>query len=272
MAKRNAISGQWMARPIALIESPAYRALSLSAHRALSRIEIELAHHGGNDNGKLPVTFDDFERYGVRRKSIGLALDELEALGLIKITERGKMAKAAEYRRPNKFLLTTRPELDGVGPNGCGWLRIKTDDDARAAVASAHSGHENSKAARGETPPRARGETPPMRPNRQGRNATTATGRNATTIYISGGGTPNREEGLARPGLATPRAVDPPALDDVLPSNSLTPFAAGPRPAWTKPIVRELFGKERRERLEEIEQADLGAKRVACGREAGALQ
>jgi hypothetical protein len=66
------------------------------------------------------------------------------------------------------------------------------------------------------------------------------------------------------PGLATPRAVDPPALDDVLPSNSLTP--------WTKPIVRELFGKERRERLEEIEQADLGAKRVACGREAGALQ
>lgn len=74
------------------------------------------------------------------------------------------------------------------------------------------------------------------------------------------------------PGLATPRAVDPPALDDVLPSNSLTPFAAEPRPAWTKPIVRELFGKERRERLEEIEQADLGAKRVACGREAGALQ
>ena len=130
MRKRNTISGQWTARPIDLIESPAYRALSLSAHRALSRIEIELAHHGGNDNGKLPVTFDDFERYGVRRKSIGLALDELEALGLIEITERGKMAKAAEYRRPNKFLLTTRPELDGVGPNGCGWLRIKTDDDA----------------------------------------------------------------------------------------------------------------------------------------------
>ena len=55
MRKRNTISGQWMARPISLIESPAYRALSLSAHRALSRIEIELAHHGGNDNGKLPA-------------------------------------------------------------------------------------------------------------------------------------------------------------------------------------------------------------------------
>ena len=74
------------------------------------------------------------------------------------------------------------------------------------------------------------------------------------------------------PGLATPRAVDPPALDDVLPSNSLTLFAAGPKLVWTKPIVRELFGEERRERLEEIEQADLGANKVACDREAGVLQ
>jgi hypothetical protein len=229
MRKRDTISGQWMARPISLIESPAYRALSLSAHRALSRIEIELAHHGGNDNGKLPVTFDDFERYGVRRKSIGLALDELEALGLIKVTERGRMAKAAEYRRPNKFLLTTRPELDGVGTNGCGWLRIKTDDDAGAAVARARSGHENSKAARGETPPKARGERPPMRPNRQGRNATTSTGRNATTIYISGRDASTTREALTSAGLATPLPVNASGLGDALPSNSLTMLAVGPR-------------------------------------------
>jgi hypothetical protein len=37
---------------------------------------------------------------------------------------------------------------------------------------------------------------------------------------------------------------DAPALDDVLPSNSLTPSAAGPSLAWTKPIVRELFGAD----------------------------
>jgi hypothetical protein len=30
----------------------------------ISRIEIELAHHGGNDNGQLPVTTDDFVEYG----------------------------------------------------------------------------------------------------------------------------------------------------------------------------------------------------------------
>ena len=69
MAKRrNAITGQWAARSIEMLENPAYRTLSLSAHRALARIEIELAHHGGNDNGRLPVTFDDFVQYGVRRR------------------------------------------------------------------------------------------------------------------------------------------------------------------------------------------------------------
>jgi hypothetical protein len=100
MGKHNKISGQFAARLIEMMESPAYRVLSLSAHRVLSRIEIEWAHHGGQDNGHLPVTFDDFERYGLHRHAIGPALAELEALGFIVITEKGKMACAADYRRP----------------------------------------------------------------------------------------------------------------------------------------------------------------------------
>jgi hypothetical protein len=86
------------------------------------------------------------------------------------------------------------------------------------------------------------------------------------------GRTPNREEGLTPPDLTTPTADYASAVDDVLPSNSLTSLAAGPKLVWTKPVVRELFGEERRERLEEIEQADLAANRVACGRAAGVLQ
>jgi hypothetical protein len=49
--RRNRINCQFAARPIEMLESPAYRVLSLSAHRVITRIEIELAHHGGNDNG-----------------------------------------------------------------------------------------------------------------------------------------------------------------------------------------------------------------------------
>jgi hypothetical protein len=32
----------------------------------LSRIELELCYHGGNDNGQLPVTFEDFVEYFLR--------------------------------------------------------------------------------------------------------------------------------------------------------------------------------------------------------------
>jgi hypothetical protein len=50
-----------------MLESPAYRVLIVAAHRVISRIEVELGHHRGNDNGKLPVTYDDFIEYGVAR-------------------------------------------------------------------------------------------------------------------------------------------------------------------------------------------------------------
>jgi hypothetical protein len=137
--RRSRIATQFTYRLVELQESPAYRVLSLSGHRALSRIEIELRHHGGRDNGALPVTFDDFEAYGISRHSIGPALAELEALGLIVITEHGVMAKAAEYRRTNKFRLTTSPELEGVGPHGCYWRRFKTLEEAFAAAEAART-------------------------------------------------------------------------------------------------------------------------------------
>ena len=69
--RKNRIAGQFAARTIAMLESPAFQVLSLAGHRVLARIEIELAHHGGNDNGRLPVTFDHFAEYGMDRHAIG---------------------------------------------------------------------------------------------------------------------------------------------------------------------------------------------------------
>jgi hypothetical protein len=92
--RRNKISGQFTARPIEMLESPAYRVLSRSAHMVIARLEIELAHHGGNDNGKLPVTTDDFIEYGMHRGSVAPAIREAEALGFIRVTERGRGGNA----------------------------------------------------------------------------------------------------------------------------------------------------------------------------------
>jgi hypothetical protein len=77
------------------------------SRRVLDRIEIELADHGGTDNGKLPVTYDDFVRYGIERHAIGPAIREVVALGFVEITAAGR-AGNADWRKPNLFRLTFR--------------------------------------------------------------------------------------------------------------------------------------------------------------------
>ena len=79
----NSNPGQFAARLVEMLEAPAYRVLRLSARRALDRVEIELGHHGGNDNGRLPVTFES-------RGSIAPAIREAVALGFLEITEHGR--------------------------------------------------------------------------------------------------------------------------------------------------------------------------------------
>jgi hypothetical protein len=106
--RRNAIAGQFAARPIEMLESPAFRALSRAAHQVLARVEVEHAHHGGADNGELPVTYDQLVEYGVHRHAIAPAIRELVALGFIQITAKG-CAGNERYRRPNLFRLTYRP-------------------------------------------------------------------------------------------------------------------------------------------------------------------
>jgi hypothetical protein len=124
---KNRIAGQFAARTIEMMESPAFQVLSLGGHRALARIEIELAHHGGCDNGRLPVTFEHFAEYGMDRHAIAPALRELCALGFVEITEHGR-AGNAEFRRPNQFRLTYRP-VGNAKPTD-EWKRLQTAKDA----------------------------------------------------------------------------------------------------------------------------------------------
>jgi hypothetical protein len=128
------LKGQWVPRFVHMLESPAWRALSLSAHRALSRIEIEHMHHGGKENGQLPVTYDHFEEYGIHRHAIGPALRELEALGFIEITEHG-VAGNADHATPNKFRLTHIHA--GRASATQEWCRIKTIEEAEAIAKAA---------------------------------------------------------------------------------------------------------------------------------------
>jgi hypothetical protein len=110
-----------------MLRSPAWRILSLSARRVLDRVEIEHADHGGQDNGRLPVTFQDFEDYGVHRHAIRPAISECEALGFLELTERGR-AGNGEWRKPNIFRLTYRHTK--AAPPTDDWERIASIEDA----------------------------------------------------------------------------------------------------------------------------------------------
>jgi hypothetical protein len=107
MIKRsNSINDQWSPRRREMLESPPYRVLSQSAHRAISRIELELCYHGGNDNGQLPVTFDDFVEYGIDRASVAPALREGRHSAFFALPPANAAAIASTERRTNSTLLS----------------------------------------------------------------------------------------------------------------------------------------------------------------------
>jgi hypothetical protein len=136
--RRNRINGQFSPRLTEMLESPAYRALSCTGHMVISRIEIELSHHGGNDNGRLPVTTDDFMQYGMHRTSVAPAIREAEALGFIRVTVHGRGGNA-EHRTSNLFMLTFGHGRDNRVTPTHEWRRIKTLEEAKLIARAARA-------------------------------------------------------------------------------------------------------------------------------------
>jgi hypothetical protein len=137
--ERGSINGAFAWRLVEMLESAAYRALSLSAHRAMSRLEIELHHHGGKpeENGKLACTYDHFVEFGIERHAIPPAIRELVALGFVEITQRGcggnaSFRQAALYRLTYRHFGSHRETTDE-------WRRIKTREEAEAIARTARS-------------------------------------------------------------------------------------------------------------------------------------
>jgi hypothetical protein len=137
--RRNKISEQFAVRLISMLESPAYAALSISGHRVISRLEIELAHHGGNDNGKLPVTYEDFVAFGIARECVSPAIREAVALGFVQITRQGR-AGNAEYREPTLYRLTyVYPRGGKYDPPTDDWRKIETIEQAKTIAKEARA-------------------------------------------------------------------------------------------------------------------------------------
>jgi hypothetical protein len=132
--RRTILAEQWIAYSREMIESPALRALSLIATRVMHRLEAEHMNHGGAENGRLLVTFDQLEQWGMDRNSIAPAIRELVALGFVEITEHGR--GGAETGLPNRFRLTyVNSKTKEVPSNE--WSRITTLAEAKRLASDA---------------------------------------------------------------------------------------------------------------------------------------
>lgn len=110
-----------------LLESCAWRVLTIQARRLLDRIELEHLRRGGKHNGSLKVTYDGFRDHGVgKRGNIVWAIAQAEALGLIEVTHGGRGA-VNEYR----LTYLPSPAADATDE----WRAVTDIEDAKRRVA-----------------------------------------------------------------------------------------------------------------------------------------
>jgi hypothetical protein len=126
------IPGAFVPHTLALLDSPAWRALSREAQLLLARVEIEHMRHGGKENGRLIIPYADFENYiGGHCRVIARALRDTEALGLLHIA-RGRAGHGV-HRSPNEYRLTYIATADAPPSNE--WAEISSIEDAKARLA-----------------------------------------------------------------------------------------------------------------------------------------
>lgn len=110
--------------------------MSLNARLVVDRVAIEHMAHAGTQNGALPVTFDDFERFGIRRGSISAAILEAAAIGFVDVAEQGTRGWGAFKGRATRFRLAWLPTAAG-DPETTRWRRFTSLKDAQRAAAHA---------------------------------------------------------------------------------------------------------------------------------------
>ena len=140
--KRDRITEAFVAHRLSMRRSPAWKVLPDHARRVMAAIEDEHMAHGGAQNGALVCTYVDFQAAGVPRKAIALALRQLEALGFIRVVERGRPA-ISEYRSPSRYQLTyvhgrsVMRDGEAISLRTDDWIRFSTLEEARTALEAA---------------------------------------------------------------------------------------------------------------------------------------
>ncbi|WP_162560455.1 hypothetical protein [Methylobacterium durans] len=126
----------WITLP--MLKSPAWRAMSRNAKLVVERVLVEHMNHGGAKNGALPVTYNDFVEYGIRRNSVRKAIDEAAELGFIAVAQKGTRAWGEYAGHATTFRVAWLPTIHGDTPQSK-WARFADLESAEAASARVRS-------------------------------------------------------------------------------------------------------------------------------------
>ena len=114
----------WIWQTRALLQSPAWRVLSLYGRQFIDFLHVEHMNHAGQHNGKLIATYGQLTEAGIPKKHIKSAIFEATELGLVTVTHRGQRDD------PNLYELNTLPVIGRLAmPNL--WKRV-TEAEAAA--------------------------------------------------------------------------------------------------------------------------------------------
>ncbi len=126
---------QWAWLTFNLLQSPAWRALSVNGRLLIDRVLVEHMNQGGSENGNLAVTYADLVAWGIRRNSIAPAISEAIVLGLIEF-EPGRASHISGKGHPNRFRVAWLPTANGDLPS-TGWCGFNSLAVAKRAAAEA---------------------------------------------------------------------------------------------------------------------------------------
>jgi hypothetical protein len=136
------LSGFFFKHPREMLNSPAFRVLSINERRCLDCLEYEVLVRKLH-NTNLVITYRKYEDYGVHRNRVTPSLRVLQELGFLKCTEHGR-GGYGNYRRPNKWQLTyaeTAPKKNDATHE---WRAITSQEQAEA-IARLHRFHDKRK-------------------------------------------------------------------------------------------------------------------------------
>lgn len=108
MAKKRSNSEAFVMHRLSLLLSDAWQKRPVPLIRLLEQLEIEHLRHGGQENGKLYVSYSQLQLSGISRRTIRPAIDCGMALGLLK-AESDPDFQGGDLRQPNRYALTYLP-------------------------------------------------------------------------------------------------------------------------------------------------------------------